>query len=109
MLAIGHQAILDHDANEIKMKVVDPETVTSWRHGRFVFDDQPLDRIMRDLSRWYNFQYEFSDPSLQSRVFMGSIHRYADFRTAIQILENCGGIHFTITPDNTVLISATDR
>lgn len=109
LLAVGHQAILDHDANEIKMSVVDPETVTSWRHGRFVFDDQPLDRIMRDLSRWYNFQYEFSDPSLQSRVFMGGIHRYADFRTAIQILENCGDIHFTISPDNKVIISPADR
>ncbi|MCM1050884.1 MAG: FecR domain-containing protein [Paenibacillus sp.] len=104
-LATGHQAILDHKAGQLKMAVVDPETVTSWRHGRFVFDDQPLERIMKDLSRWYDFRYEFSDDSLRSRVFMGSIHRYADFRTAIQILENCGGISFSVTPDNTILIS----
>lgn len=104
-LATGHQAILDHKADELKMAVVDPEAVTSWRHGRFVFDDQPLERIMKDLSRWYDFRYEFADDSLRTRVFMGSIHRYADFRTAIQILENCGGIRFSVTPDNTILIS----
>lgn len=87
------------------MTVVDPAAVTSWRHGRFVFDDQPLERIMRDLSRWYDFRYEFADDSLRSRVFMGGIPRYADFRTAIQVLENCGGIRFTLTPDNKILIS----
>ncbi len=87
------------------MTVVDPAAVTSWRHGRFVFDDQPLERIMRDLSRWYDFRYEFADDSLRSRVFMGGIPRYADFRTAIQVLENCRGIRFTLTPDNKILIS----
>jgi len=104
-IAMGHQAILDHQADELKMIVVAPKAVSSWRHGRFVFDDQPLERIMKDLSRWYDFEYEFADDTLRSRIFMGSIHRYADFRTAIQILENCGGIRFTINADNKILIS----
>lgn len=104
-LSKGHQAILNHLSDNVSMTVVDPAIVTSWRHGRFVFEDQPLERIMRDLSRWYDFQYEFADDSLRSRVFMGSIPRYADFRTAIQILENCGGIRFTLTADNKILIS----
>ena len=104
-LSKGHQAILDHGTDKVSMAVVDPAAVTSWRHGRFVFDDQPLERIMRDLSRWYDFRYEFADDSLRSRVFMGGIPRYADFRTAIQVLENCGGIRFTLTPDNKILIS----
>ncbi|MCX4368723.1 MAG: FecR domain-containing protein [Duncaniella sp.] len=104
-LSKGHQAILDHSSDRVSMAVVDPAAVTSWRHGRFVFDDQPLERIMRDLSRWYDFRYEFADDSLRSRVFMGGIPRYADFRTAIQVLENCGGIRFTLTPDNKILIS----
>lgn len=104
-LSTGHQAILDHSTDRINMTVVDPAIVTSWRHGRFVFEDQPLERIMRDLSRWYDFSYEFADDSLRSRVFMGSIPRYSDFRTAIQVLENCGGIHFALTPEGSILIS----
>lgn len=104
-LSQGHQAILDHESDKISMTVVDPAVVTSWRHGRFVFEDQPLERIMLDLSRWYDFRYEFADDSLRSRVFMGSIPRYSDFRTAIQILENCGGIHFKLISDKKILIS----
>ncbi|MBP3303783.1 MAG: FecR domain-containing protein [Muribaculaceae bacterium] len=107
-LSQGHQAILDHTSDRINMSVVDPDVVTSWRHGRFVFENQPLDRIMRDLSRWYDFRYEFADKSLSSRIFMGSIPRYSDFRTAIQVLENCGGIRFTLSSDGLIIISATD-
>ena len=105
LLSKGHQAIFDRLSDQVSMTVVDPVAVTSWRHGRFVFDNQPLERIMRDLSRWYDFRYEFADDALRSRVFMGGIPRYADFRTAIQVLENCGGIRFTLTPDNKILIS----
>lgn len=107
-LSQGHQAILDHTSDRINMSVVDPDVVTSWRHGRFVFENQPLDRIMRDLSRWYDFRYEFADKSLSSRIFMGSIPRYSDFRTAIQVLKNCGGIRFTLSSDGLIIISATD-
>ena len=105
-LSQGHQAILDHTSDRINMSVVDPGVVTSWRHGRFIFENQTLERIMRDLSRWYDFHYEFTDQSLSSRIFMGSIPRYSDFRTAIQVLENCGHIRFTVSPsDNKILIS----
>ncbi|MCM1050888.1 MAG: FecR domain-containing protein [Paenibacillus sp.] len=103
-LAKGHQAILNHPAEDLKMTVVDPETVSSWRNGLFVFEDQPLDRIMRDLSRWYDFRYEFANPELAQQIFMGSIPRYSDFHTAIQILENCGNIHFSISSNNKILI-----
>ena len=87
-LSRGHQAVLTRDDDRLRLHVVDPTVVTSWHHGRFVFEDQPLERIMRDLSRWYNFEFEFANPKLGKKVFMGSIERYADFRTVIQVLEN---------------------
>lgn len=59
---------------------------------------------MRDLSRWYNFEYEFTDPALANIVFLGSIPRYSDFTTAITILENCGGIRFEVRDGNRVTI-----
>lgn len=104
-LSKGHQAILDHSSDRVSMAVVDPAAVTSWRHGRFVFDDQPLERIMRDLSRWYDFEYEFESPEVAQIVFMGSIPRYADFASAISIIEMSGGLRFT-TRDGKVIISS---
>ncbi len=99
----GHQAVLDKEESSVSMKTVDPAVITSWRTGRFVFEEQPLLHIMRDLSRWYNFDYEFADPSLKDIVFMGSIPRYADFTTAIAILEKSGGITFTNENDKIII------
>lgn len=73
----------------------DTAAVRGWLHGRFVFENQPLGNIMRELSRWYDFSYRFTDRSLASTVFMGSVPRYGDFREVLAILEKSGGIRFT--------------
>lgn len=104
ILKPGHQAVFDKDEENISMKLVNPEVITGWRRGRFVFEEQPLGNIMRDLSRWYNFEYEFTDPALANIVILGSIPRYSDFTTAITILENCGGIRFEVRDGNRVTI-----
>lgn len=103
-LSPGHQASFSIADSKVRMRVVDPEVVTSWRKGRFVFENQSLLHIMQDLSRWYDFEFSFVDPALEREEFMGSIPRYADFKTAIAILEKCGGIRFTVR-DGRVVIS----
>lgn len=103
-LSPGHQACLNRESNNIDMKVVDTEVITSWRHGKFVFEEQPLENIMRDLSRWYNFEYEFTDPEIAEYVFMGSIPRYADFHTATVILEKSGDLSI-VTEGSKVTVS----
>lgn len=103
-LSPGHQARLNHSDHHLDMKVVKTEVITSWRHGRFVFEEQPLEEIMRDLGRWYDFEYEFEDEELKKIIFLGSIPRYAEFRTAIMILERSGGITFSAS-GNKIIVS----
>ncbi|MDE6448602.1 MAG: DUF4974 domain-containing protein [Muribaculaceae bacterium] len=102
----GHQGVFTDTDSKVQVRSVNTDVVTSWRKGRFVFEHQNLRRIMQDLSRWYDFDYEFTDSSLETEEFMGSIPRYADFTTAISILEKCGGIHFAVA-DGKVIISRT--
>lgn len=103
MLSPGHQALLNRDDKKLNMRTVDPQIITGWRHGRFVFEEQPLSSIMRDLSRWYDFKYEFTSPDVGQIVFMGSIPRYADFTTAIAIIEKSGGLQFTTRGDKVII------
>lgn len=103
-LSPGHQAVFNITDARANVRPVDTDVVTSWRKGRFVFENQSLLRIMQDLSRWYDFDYEFADKTLEQEEFMGSIPRYSDFTTAIAILEKCGGISFAVS-DGKVIIS----
>ena len=95
-LSPGQQAVFDTESQKAHMRKVDIETVTGWRNGRFVFQDQNLRQIMADLARWYDFEFEFADPSLAEMEFMGSIPRYSNFSTAMLILEKTGDITFSM-------------
>ncbi|MCM1051386.1 MAG: FecR domain-containing protein [Paenibacillus sp.] len=95
MLSPGHQMAYEKAGERFTMRVVDPQVVTSWRHGKFVFEDQPLKVIMRDLSRWYDFEYEFASPDIEDIEFLGTVPRYADFATAVSVIEKCADLRFT--------------
>lgn len=107
-LSPGRQAIFDKKTREASVRSVDIETVTGWRHGRFVFQEQSLKQIMYDLGRWYDFEFEFTDPDLENIVFMGSIPRYSDFSTAMTILEKTGGISFSVR-DNKIIVDHSKK
>lgn len=109
MLSPGHQSIFNKSDQHVKLKTVNPSIYTGWRHGKFVFEEQTLAQIMKDLSRWYNFDYKFTDDKAPNLVFKGSIPRYSDLDTAIQILEASGGISFALSHDDTILISSKKR
>ncbi len=102
LLTPGHQAIFDKTAHDIQVKNVDTEVVTSWREGKFVFENQTLEQIMTTLARWYNFDFEFADAKAAQTVFMGRIPRYAEFTDVADILRGSGlqldiqGTHITI-------------
>lgn len=99
----GTQSVFNKKSLSAKVRNVNIETVTGWRHGRFVFEDQTLLQIMNDLGRWYDFEFEFKDPKLKEMIFMGSIPRYADFSTAMLILEKSGDVSFK-TSGNKIII-----
>lgn len=105
-LSPGHQGIFDKQSKHLTLRSVNPDIIAGWRHGRFVFEDQTLGEIMRDLSRWYNFEYEFADRNVAEIVFKGSIPRYSDLATAILILESSGSIEFTLADDDRIIISS---
>ena len=102
----GSQAILDRSDVSLEIKTVNSDIVTSWRNGYFVFENQTLLNIMRDLSRWYNFDFEIESEELENEIFMGSFPRDTDFPTAITILQNCGEIAFAVTGGKVIVTKA---
>lgn len=104
-LTPGHQAVFDKQTASVYIRPVDTGVVTSWRKGMFVFEEQNLGQIMAELSRWYDFDYEFTDNVLSETVFMGSVPRYGDFNDVLEILEKSGGVKFRMK-ERTVIVSA---
>lgn len=105
MLSPGMQSTFDKNTKNANVTSVATQVVTSWLDGKFVFENQTLEQIMCSLSRWYDFEYEFSDKALAKTIFMGSAPRYGDFNQVLDILETSGGLKFKMENQKVVVYS----
>jgi len=94
MLKPGQQSVLKN--NELQVKEADTEEAVAWKNGLFLFNDQSLDEIMHQVSRWYDLQIVFDDVSLKTQRFGGSISRFKNVSQLLQVLESTGSVHFKI-------------
>lgn len=94
VLAPGEQAIFDRECGQLEVKQVNADLYTLWIKGQFVFRDTPLRDIMRTLTRWYEMEYEFTDPELESRCFYGVISRFEHMESLLEQFEKTGEVHF---------------
>ncbi|SEM31079.1 FecR family protein [bacterium A37T11] len=95
VLKPGQQAI--NTNGEINVKKVDVETATAWLHGKFIFENETLGGIMRQIARWYNVEVSFMDPSLVAETFEGIITRYSNISEVLNMLETAGDVKFSIS------------
>jgi len=82
-------------ANGGSIQEVDIDEATAWKSGYISFNEQTLESIMRQISRWYNVSVTYQDvnPSLR---FGGRVSRYANVSEVLQRLELTEQIRFKI-------------
>lgn len=93
ILKPGQQAIVNE--GEIKVTKADVDEVLAWKNGVFVFNDEPLESIMKKVSRWYDVEvvYEGVD---KNKLFGGSVSRFDNVSKVLRQLELTGGVHFKV-------------
>ena len=65
---------------------VEPDNVGAWRHGRLVFDHEPLERVVARVNRYItDGQIRVTDTTLSSRPFTGVLRVGDARRTAIRL------------------------
>jgi transmembrane sensor len=99
----GQQAILDITSNELEVKNVDTEIYTSWMQGKFVFNNETLEEIMRKLGRWYAFEIRYNDDDVMHYHFSGTLKRYDNISKILKMIEMTTHIKFEVT-GNTITV-----
>ncbi|MBT2561318.1 FecR domain-containing protein [Pedobacter sp. ISL-68] len=84
ILKPGEQSVLT--ANSISISDADLESVMGWKEGLFVFHDADVPTVMRQLSRWYNIEVEYSG-AIPKDLFTGGISRQSNLSTVLKMLE----------------------
>ena len=102
-LPVGHKAVVDA-AGGIRILPADVYAATAWHHGRFVFDNRPLDYIMREMERWYDVHASFSSDKVRQMRFTLDLDRYDTFNRFVEVVSLIGEADITLKK-NQVLIS----
>lgn len=75
MLKPGQQSVLT-GGNRMQVIQADPELVVAWTKGLFYYKNTPMETVMNQISRWYNVDIAYADPTIKSQTFSGSVSRY---------------------------------
>ena len=94
MIKPGQQYLLKSNGIPEVKRDVDIDEVTAWKNGMFQFNNADIKTIMRQISRWYNVDVEYSG-QVPASTYHGRISRNSNASAVLKILE-LSGINFTI-------------
>lgn len=102
-LTPSHQAVFNKSTQNLAIKRVDTELYTGWKDGKMLYDNCPLEEILRDLKRWYSFEVFYSNSQTKQIPFTLNIRRHEKIAGVLELMQKTGRVHFDIK-ENTIIV-----
>ena len=93
LLRPGQQATAG-PTGPVRVQAVDAQHAIAWKNGYFIFNDESIEGIMRQVARWYDVDVQYQG-ALAGKNFNGTVSRYQDAAAVLHMLELTGAVHFT--------------
>lgn len=65
----GQKAVFKEESQKVYTQNTEVEKYIAWRDGNLIFNDDPMEEVVKRLSRWFNVEIVFNDPELKSYVY----------------------------------------
>ncbi|MDM8176683.1 MULTISPECIES: FecR family protein [Olivibacter] len=95
LLKPGQQAQTSLTAEKTEIVSVDLEETLAWKNGNFFFNSEPLERVMKKISRWYDVEIEYKG-NFEGKRLDGTISKAEDIRQLLAGFEKTKIARFTI-------------
>lgn len=96
VLGPNQQAVFNVQTNALSRADVDVLPYIAWANGKIVFEEATLGEVMEQLSLWYDYDVVFQSDKIKQIHFSGEIERYSDIKVILNIIEQTGGVKFSI-------------
>ena len=100
----GDMAVLYPDRESPVISQIDVEPYVAWNTGRFIFEDCPLEKLMKVLSRWYGYRVQFDSEETRQLQFTGSLDRYASVEPALRAISKVMNLRIELDGKNEYII-----
>ncbi len=88
----------------VNIKSVDVDKFIAWKNGRILFEENTLEEIFNDLSRWYNIDIDYANSEVKDLRFSIDVKRYDKFSEILEILELTKKVEFEIKEDRVIIM-----
>lgn len=95
LLTPGEQGIVELSHAGIERKKVNVNQVMAWKAGYFIFRNNTIQDIMRQIERWYDVEVVY-EGDIPKGTFGGTYSRNKDIHELLKGLELTGLVHFKI-------------
>jgi ferric-dicitrate binding protein FerR (iron transport regulator) len=95
LLKPGEQSLTKSSQSGIRIENVDTEKAVAWKNGYFKFRNTPIKEIMREIERWYDVELVY-EGKIPSDEFTGFISNDVKISAVLKIMEESGGVRFTV-------------
>ena len=102
MLVPGQESRINK-TGDIKVVEADIEEVMAWKNGWFQFNAYDIEKVMRQISRWYDVEIVY-EGKIPTGHFSGIVSRANDISQVLKIMQ-AGGVHFKIEGRKVVILS----
>jgi len=96
ILKPGQQAINSTGNPITNVVAVDIEDAMAWKNDNFLFNNEPLESIMRKISRWYDVDIQYQKGFNLKESYLGGLTRYSNVSQVLKLLEITGEVRFEI-------------
>lgn len=96
ILTPNEQCIYTPADDRIKTSIVDPQAFLGWVKGRFIFENETLEEILKQLGRWYDVEIFYQNPEVAQYRFSGNVDRFEQISTLLRMIEKTYPVSFTI-------------
>jgi transmembrane sensor len=89
----GQQGTISSNTAAITLKNIDTESAIAWKNGNFVFVNEDIHSVMRQIARWYDIEIIYKG-DFKGMEFTGTISRYEKASEVLDMLAQTETIKF---------------
>ena len=105
MLKPGEQSLFNKTEKQLVISKVEASTFSSWKDGRFEFQNEDLIEVFKVVERWYDVDISYDESTFRGMHFSGVIKRNKDVNHFLEILSLSVPISFEINTDKIKITS----
>lgn len=93
----GQIATLNKEKKKINIAKTDVTKIISWKDGKLIFENDPMDVVIKKLDRWYNTNIILIDDELKTYRYTATFEGET-LTQILELLKHSAPIEYTIFP-----------